>query len=95
LGLWEKCLDNYLEGDWVNAQANISLAQNFYPLDGPCRWLKEFMEGQKNIAPESWVGIRDIDLKMELAEYSMTKEDGVLEQDAGPTDHDGTNYDEE
>ena len=75
LNIWEKCLDNYLEGDWVNAQANISLAQNFFPFDGPCRWMKDYMESHKNIAPESWVGVRDIDMKMELPEYLMIKED--------------------
>lgn len=79
--VWDKCLENYIDGDWVSSQANISVAQQLFPNDGPCRWLADYLEQYKNIAPDTWNGARDIDQKAEVPDLAIKDDE---EQDAGP-----------
>ena len=72
---WDKCLANYLEGNWSSALQDINTAQNFYPMDGPCRWMKDYMDSLKFLAPENWSGVRDIDKKMDIPEFTVAKDD--------------------
>ena len=65
---FSKAVDNYIDGDWVNASANLSHAVILNPHDGPMRWLTEYMESLKNLAPEDWKGMRDLDKKQEIPE---------------------------
>ena len=58
---FQKALDNYIDGDWVNAQSNLASCMMITPQDGPMTWMSEFMESQKNLAPETWKGVRDLD----------------------------------
>ena len=44
------------------------------------------MENQKNLAPENWIGTRDIDQKMEVPDNFYPREDN-LEQDKDPNDN--------
>lgn len=44
LDFYEKAVNNYLDGDWVNAQSNISSALVLNPIDGPLRWMNDFLE---------------------------------------------------
>ena len=89
--LFEKGYNNYVEGDWVNAQNNLSLAMAFFPLDGPCRFLHEYMEKYKNLPPDHWKGCRDLDLKPNPPENqnqafgaAESYEPAAIEQDTGP-----------
>jgi len=78
-------LANYLEGDWLNALNNVNLALNYSHMDGPARWMKELLEQHKNLPPDNWIGVRDIDKKMDLPEINMNKDD-LRDQDTGPMD---------
>ena len=58
------------------------------PLDGALRWMIEFLESHKNLAPENWKGMRDLDMKPQVPDFGMTRNDdgggGMIEQDANP-----------
>ena len=71
--LFQKAIDNYIDGDWVNAQSNLASAVLLKPHDGPLTWMQEFMDNQKNLAPEDWSGIRDLDLKKSMPEIDNNK----------------------
>ena len=60
---FQKGYENYIDGDWVNAQNNLQQAMAYFPFDGPSRFMSEFMEKSKNLAPDYWKGSRDLDLK--------------------------------
>ena len=84
---FSKALDNYIDGDWVNAQSNLSNALILNPIDGPLRWLTDYLEGHKNLAPETWRGCRDLDQKQSEAHDmgNPKNDDGhTIDQDANP-----------
>jgi hypothetical protein len=58
---FSKALDNYIDGDWVNANSHLVAASFINHLDGPLKWMTEFLESKKNLAPETWMGHRDLD----------------------------------
>ena len=70
-------MDSYIDGDWLNAQSNILGALIHSPHDGPMRWLQEFMDGYKNLAPEDWANMRDLDKKQKWPEWDA-KNDTML-----------------
>lgn len=68
MSIFQKAFENYIEGDWVNAYANLTQVQLMNSYDGPTKWMIEYMESLKNIPPENWQGFRDIDFKPEFPE---------------------------
>ena len=60
---FQKSLENYVDGDWVNAQSNLNNCLMMNPLDGPTIWMSEYLEKHKNLAPDTWKGCRDLDMK--------------------------------
>mmetsp|Transcript_2397 Transcript_2397/g.3305 ORF Transcript_2397/g.3305 Transcript_2397/m.3305 type:complete len:117 (-) Transcript_2397:125-475(-) len=59
-----KAVENYIDGDWVNAQSNLNSAQQMIShADGPSAWMGEYLESNKNLAPDNWRGYRDLDMK--------------------------------
>ena len=62
---YQKALDNYIDGDWVNAQSNLQTCLISNPQDGPLRWMMDYLETHKNLAPENWKGVRDLELKQQ------------------------------
>ena len=84
---YQKSLENYVDGDWVNAQSNLTNALMMMPNDGPARWMSTYLERQKNLVPEGWSGFRDLDKKQQVQLYDGTKskdEFTGLDQDANP-----------
>lgn len=82
---FQKAVDNYIDGDWVNSQANLMSAKMIIPFDGPLCWLSEFMEQRKNLPPEEWKGVRDLDLKQSVPEMENAGKIGApADQDANP-----------
>jgi len=59
--LFEKAVDFYIEGDWLNAQQNLTMAAQLNFTDQPVRFLQEYLERSKNLPPEDWQNARDID----------------------------------
>ena len=47
--------------------------------DGPLCWMLALVDQNKNLAPEYWIGMRDLDLKKQAPErFGLTaKEDGL------------------
>ena len=62
---FQKALDSYTDGDWVNAQSNLASCKMMLPYDGPMTWMSDYMESAKNLPPETWKGVRDLDVKQE------------------------------
>lgn len=60
---FSKALDSYIDGDWQNAQSNLTTARQVNALDGPLKWMTDYMENAKNLAPENWAGFRDLEMK--------------------------------
>ena len=89
---YQKALENYIDGDWVNAQSNLNNCAMMMPNDGPMLWMSEFLEKQKNLAPEGWAGYRDLNHKQPVQEIGITKteEFGTMDQDANPEIPSGT-----
>ena len=48
------------------------------PLDGPLRWLSEYLESNKSLAPDNWKGFRDLEKKQEVPEFGITKNDIII-----------------
>ena len=66
--MFEKGMNSYIDGDWVNAQGNFNSAFMLKPLDSPTVFLQEYMDSMKNLAPEDWKGVRDLDKKQQIPE---------------------------
>ena len=84
---FQKALDSYIDGDWVNAQSNLSQCLVIMPRDGPMRWMIDYLEGKKNLAPESWKGMRDLDQTQAVPDFDgmdNKKDDIGVDQDANP-----------
>jgi len=84
---YQKALDSYIDGDWVNSQSNLRNCEMTNPLDGPLRWLSEYLESNKSLAPDNWKGFRDLEKKQEVPEFGITKNEGgqaEVDQDANP-----------
>ena len=83
-----KGLDSYIDGDWVNATSNLQNAKMIMPFDGPLCWLSDYLDSRKNLAPEDWKGVRDLDQKHNVPELENTAKLGDLgalgDQDANP-----------
>ena len=97
---FSKALDSYIDGDWVNAQSNIQTAQTVNIADGPMKWMTDYMESSKNLAPENWKGFRDLDMKQQAPQENfgttaIIKPDDLAspDQDANPDSADATNAD--
>ena len=56
------------------------------PSDGPLKWMTEFLESQKNMAPEGWPGFRDLDKKQESPDFNMPLSDDVAVDQDAPAD---------
>ena len=41
---YQKAVENYIDGDWHNAQENLNTAIMVMPTDGPLRWMSDYME---------------------------------------------------
>ena len=52
------------------------------PNDGPLKWMTEFLESQKNMAPEGWPGFRDLDKKQESPNFMLPPDEDAVDQDA-------------
>ena len=61
-------MNSYIDGDWVNAQGNFNSAFMLKLLDSPLVFLQEYMDSMKNLAPEDWKGVRDLDKKQQIPE---------------------------
>ena len=46
-------------------------------MDGPTKWMIEYLEGHRNSAPESWEGMRDLDMKKKMPDFDREKKDVV------------------
>ena len=74
--------ESYVDGDWVNAQLGINNALSIVPNDGPCKWMMSYLEKSKMLAPEDWIGVRDIDKKLEPPAIDfLNKEDDEWNED--------------
>ena len=83
---FERSIRNYAEGDWINASGALSMAMSLGVNDGPSKWLYAYLEKNKQIVPEGWAGVRDIDKKLEPPPIDFIKHDdqefyGEEEQD--------------
>ena len=67
-------MDSYVDGDWVNSQSNLTVAMGIKPKDGPLHWMQDYMENAKNLAPEDWRGMRDLDKKQSVPEVESKLE---------------------
>jgi hypothetical protein len=72
-----KAFDNYVDGDWINANSNLTVAYSMNHTDGPTRWMNEYLEKNKNLAPEDWSGARNIDHKEKAPEINFANPDMV------------------
>lgn len=63
----------YINGDWNSSQNYLTQCLEFNPDDGPSLALAEFMEKNKNIPPDGWLGYRDIDQKDAAPSMSFIK----------------------
>ena len=85
-----KGVEQYILGDWVNAQTSLANAMFLMPGDGPSSYLSEYMEMSKNMPPDGWKGYRDLDKKQadppefDSAMMGRTGNDGTMDQDANP-----------
>ena len=63
--IFAKARESYAEGDWINASTALNMATQYFPNDGPCKWMLQFLEKSKLLPPDDWKGVRDIDKKLE------------------------------
>lgn len=60
---FQKALDNYIDGDWLNAASNLIVAGQLVKDDGPSAWMAAHIDKYKSLPPEDWSGVRNIDQK--------------------------------
>ena len=79
---FKKAFDNYIDGDWINATSHCLGALKEQSNDGPSKWMSEFLDKHKNLAPDDWNRCRNIDEKEKAPEIMfMANDDEDLDQD--------------
>lgn len=75
--LYDKGLQSYILGDWVQAQMAWQMCSDQFKSDGPLAYMLSIMEKTKAMAPENWNGGMNMDLKPEPpeVEYDIGSED--------------------
>jgi hypothetical protein len=56
--LYQEGYQNYLSGEWSEAQALFRQCLTINPRDGPCKTLLSIIEESNGKAPEKWKGFR-------------------------------------
>ena len=68
-------VQSYIDGDWINAQGSLFTARDIQPSDGPTKFLIEYLEQHKNLCPEQWKGVRDIDKLLDGPDKEMSDQE--------------------
>lgn len=56
----------YITGEWEPAYQAVETCLELWDNDGPSKALKEYMQFHRFIAPNSWTGVWDIDVGIDL-----------------------------
>lgn len=55
--------EKYIEGKWLESSKYLKKCLKLYPDDGPTQNLLNYLESNNNIAPNKWVGVRELTSK--------------------------------
>lgn len=80
--LFQKAYDSYHDGDWMNAQGHLTAAAQIVKDDGPTQWMLNLIDKSRLTPPDDWIGIRNIDAKLQAPEMVFMREDDE-DQDVG------------